>query len=106
MENQQERKKPEKADLAGAIITSGKDSGKDTTLNPPHFGSAGCLTAGVQELWVFKGSTYLECTFYHCIMCLHTGTAGVIFSSLQIPSSASEQNTNEIWKALMKLDYF
>lgn len=47
MENQQERKKPEKADLAAAIIASGKDSGKERTLNPPHFGSAGCLPVGV-----------------------------------------------------------
>lgn len=79
MEDQQERKKPEKADLAAA-----------RTLNPPHFGSAGYFTAGVQEWWELKGPTYLRCTLYHCVMYLHTGTAGAIFSSLQIPSSASE----------------
>lgn len=89
-ENQQEKKQLEKADLAGAIITSGKDSRKERTLNPPHFGSAGYLAAGVCDWWGFKGPTYLACTLYHCIMYLHTGTAGAIFSSLQIPSSASE----------------
>jgi len=40
MEEQQERKKPEKADLVTAIITSGEDRGKEKTLNPPHFDSA------------------------------------------------------------------
>lgn len=90
MENQQERKKPEKADLAAAIITSGKDSGKERTLNPPHFVSAGCLAAGVREWWEFKGPTYLGCTLYHRVLYLHTGTAGAIFSSLQTPSSTSE----------------
>lgn len=90
MENQQERKEPEKADLAAAIITSGKDSRKERTLNPPHFGSAGCLAAGPQEWWEFKGPTYLGRTLYHHVMYLHTGTAGAIFSSLQVPGSASE----------------
>lgn len=35
MENQQERKKPEKADLGAAVITSGKDSRRESTLNLP-----------------------------------------------------------------------
>lgn len=64
MENQQERKKPEKADLGAAVMTPGKDSGRERTLNPPHFGSAGCLAAGTQEWWEFKGPTYPGSTLY------------------------------------------
>lgn len=51
MGNQQERKQPEKADLGAAVITSGKDRGREKTLNPPYFGSAGCPATGTEEWW-------------------------------------------------------
>lgn len=73
MENQQERKKPEKADLGASVTTSGKDSGRERTLNPLYLGSAGCLATGAQECWEFKGPTNPGITLFPHFMYLQTG---------------------------------
>lgn len=94
MENQQERKKPEKADLGAAVITSGKDSGRERTLNPPHFGSAGCLATGAQEWCEFKGRTYPGSPLFPHVMYLQTGM-WELFSHL-CKSQGAPVNTTEM----------